>query len=308
MQLKQQPSPIGTSEKEARKHSIPANSGKTSATALVDVPTINVTNGADMPLGKTGLFRFEVAGHRFDYLWQPKPNAKRMFVLFSGDAKRTLYEPPVFQRWSWADHFPGHCLYVSDPMLHMSPDIGLAWYSGTESLDPLEVITRHVLKMLPQLNLVAADVTAYGSSGGGFAAIRLTTQHPDISAIAINPQTNIANYIYKTPDRYARICLKRPDRHRALADFPERMDLLSHVHTLRKRKLTLIQNRLDFHHYEDHYIPFCQAMGCSGEENLDEGNLRCVLFKHEGGHGKAETPEAFATALRILQRDSDQRG
>lgn len=308
MQLNDQSLLTGASEKLAGKRSIPTKSGKTSASTLGNIRTLDVTSGADFQLGETALFRCEVARQRYDYLWQPKPNATRLFVLFSGDAKRDLYEPPVFQRWSWADHFPGHCLYVSDPMLHMSPDIGLAWYSGTESVDPLEVITQHVLGILPQLGLVSADVTAYGSSGGGFAAIRLTTKHPDISAIAINPQTNIAKFAYKTPDLYARTCLNRSDRHRALADFPERMDLLSHVPTLKQRKLILIQNRLDLHHYDDHYTPFCRAMGCTGEENLTEGNLRRILFDHEGGHGKAETPEAFATALWILQSNLKQWG
>lgn len=280
---------------------IPEKAGKMSGNLMKDIETVDLSTGSRPPIAESVLLKCTFAGHRFDYLWRPKPNSKRLFVLFSGDAQRGRNEPPVFQRWSWAEHFPGHCLYVSDPMLHMAPDIGLAWYAGTDTLDPMEVIVRRIRAMLPLVGLTENDVTAYGSSGGGFAALRMTTQMPGASAISINPQINIADFERRSPDRYARTCLNREDRFAALADFPERMDLKTHVAKLKQRQLILIQNRLDVHHYEEHYMPFCKSMGASSHENLTHGKFRRILFDHEGGHGKAETPEVFATALQILQ-------
>lgn len=283
--------------------SIPKQSGKVSGTSLADLPRLNLNAGAQVSPSDTALLECVSGGHRFDYLWKPKPGAKRLFVLFSGDAMRKSYNPPVFQRWSWADHFPGHCLYVSDPMLYMSRDLGLTWYAGTADLDPMEVIIRRVQAMLPLVGLTAENVVAYGSSGGGFAALRMASMMEGATAIAINPQTNIAKYERRSPDRYAKICLKRADRHEALADFPMRMNLLCHADRLAQRRIIVIQNLMDTHHHSEHYLPFCAAMGATGDENRDTGTFRRILFSHEGGHGKAETPEAFTAALDILQAD-----
>ena len=282
---------------------IPNRSGKTSITALRDMPVMSLPTTNPFWLRRATLLKARVDGHPYDYLWSPKPGADRLFVLFSGDAQRKQNEPPVFQRWSWAPSFPGHCLYVSDPMLHMHPEMGLAWYAGTQDHDPLDVIISQVREMLPNLGLTASDVCAYGSSGGGFATLRMSAKFPGISAIAINPQTNIANYEMRSPDRYARVCLAREDRHQALADFQLRMDLLQHVEALAKQRVILIQNTLDQHHYEEHYTPFCRAMGADPEQNLDRGLFRRVLFADERGHGKAETPEAFEAAMTILAED-----
>lgn len=288
---------------ERPKIDIPKSSGKTSITALSEMPVIHLSTSMRPSSRKSALLKQTIEGHQYDYLWSPKEKADRLFVLFSGDAQRKQNNPPVFQRWSWAPSFSGHCLYVSDPMLHMNPDMGLAWYAGTEDHDPMERIIHQVRDMLSLLQLEPKDVCAYGSSGGGFAAIRMSAMFPGISAIAINPQINIANYEKSSPDRYARVCLKREDRYKALADFPLRMDLLQHVKALKQQRLIVIQNTLDTHHYDEHYKPFCSAMGANSKQNLDEGNFRRVLFSDERGHGKAETPEAFGAAMHILEND-----
>ncbi|MFN3525824.1 MAG: glycosyltransferase [Paracoccus sp. (in: a-proteobacteria)] len=273
---------------------------KTSSAALSEIAVVDLAV-QEPKSDVSSLMTETVGGHRFDYLWAPKPGAERIFVLFSGDAQREKNDPPVFQRWSWAPHFPGHCLYVSDPMLHMHPEMGLAWYAGTEDLDPLEPIIRRVLEMTRLTGLQARDVVAYGSSGGGFAALRMVAMLPEAAAVAINPQTNIVRFKWASPDFYARICLNQPDRDAAMAAFPHRLDLGKHVKELRKRRLVLIQNRVDTHHLNKHYIPFCREMGATPNENRDSGLFRRILFDHEGGHGRAETPEMFAAALDIVR-------
>lgn len=283
---------------------IPAQSGKTSGEILSDLPRYKLDANGLPPSLDSALWEANVDGYRFDYLWAPKPGAKRLFVLFSGDAQRSKNPPPVFQRWTWASHFPGHCLYVSDPMLHVHSEVSLAWYAGTDKLDPVEVIIRQIETLLPKLGLKVEDVCTYGSSGGGFAALRTAAKMPGISAITINPQTDIVRYERKSPDKFARLCLKRPDRDAAMADFPLRMSLMNHVDALRGRPIIYIQNELDTHHYEEHFKPFCKAMGADPKENLESGLFRRILFSHEGGHTKAETPEVFSVALDILQGDS----
>lgn len=265
------------------------------------MPVLDLSTGDHPSPDRTVLLKEIVDSHRYDYLWAPKEGSKRLFILFSGDAQRKKNNPPVFQRWSWAPNFPGHCLYVSDPMLHLHPDMGLAWYAGTQDHDPLEAIIRRVQGMLPILGLTPSEVWTYGSSGGGYAALRIASMFPEVSAIAINPQTNIANYEMRSPDHYAKVCLGRTNRHEALRDFPRRMDLSQHVAELRQRRVVLIQNKLDTHHYEEHYKPFCATMGEGDAQNLDSGLFRRILFAHDGGHTKAETPEVFEAVMNIVE-------
>lgn len=275
---------------------------KVSSVSLTGLPVVDMSFSS-FNLDEPTLLREKIGGHSFDYLWSPKAGAKRMFVLFSGDVKRGKNSPPVFQRWSWSSLFPGHCLYVSDPMIFMDPEIGLAWYSGTERLDPIEFIIRRIKAIAAQVRLSESSIIAYGSSGGGFAALRMSSMMNDISAVAINPQTNIAKFKWRSPDLYARVCLNRQDRYIALEDFPLRMDLLTHIENLKDRRIIIAQNRLDTHHLSEHFIPFCAKMGMPDSDNRTEGLFRRIIFEHKGGHGRAETPEVFSAIMKILESD-----
>lgn len=57
MQLNDQSLLTGASEKLAGKRSIPTKSGKTSASTLGTIRTLDVTSGLDFQLGETALFR-----------------------------------------------------------------------------------------------------------------------------------------------------------------------------------------------------------------------------------------------------------
>lgn len=38
-------------------------------------------------------------------------------------------------------------------------------------------------------------------------------------------------------------------------------------------------------------------------QTIRSETINIVLFEHEGGHGKAETPEAFAEAIRLISEN-----
>ena len=278
---------------------IPQFSGKTTLGDLDEIPRRPWTVDPQALAGPC-LMDFEEQGFRFDALWSPKPGAERLFVLFSGDALRSKNDPPVFQRWSWAPHFPGHCLYFSDPALYLADWLGLAWYAGTAGFDVLPPIARAIEAVLAAVGLGPDRAFAYGSSGGGFAALRLAAMMPGTGAVAINPQTVVPVYERKTTEMYLRLAFDR-GRKGALRHYPERLSLLELVPRLQQRRLIYIQNTLDPHHYEKHYLPFCAAMGAPPEANETEGGFRRLLFAHEKGHVKAETPAVFGRAMQIVQ-------
>lgn len=274
--------------------------GKTSLGRLGGIPRLAWPRGAAVATDGPSLLSFEERGFRFDCLFHPRPGADRLFVLFSGDAPRKRYDPPVFQRWTWAPYFPGSCLYVSDPSLHVSRRLGLAWYAGTEAFDPIPVIADRADGLAAGLGIAPGRIYSYGSSGGGYAALRLAAERPGMAAIAVNPQTCITRYDHYKADRYLRMCFAGRDRETALAEFPRRLSLLENVDALSRSRILLMQNRLDRHHYFNHYKPLCAAMGTDYNHDPKADPVHRIIFSHEDGHKAAETQDVFDAAMDLV--------
>jgi hypothetical protein len=286
---------------------VPESSGKTSAEQLTSLEKCELTSNVAIT-NQPKIYHSDNQGFRFDFLWHPREGSDRLFVLFSGDAMRNKFDPPLFQRWTWASNFPGHCLFVSDPSLYLDPSLGLAWYAGTSTFDPMPVIAETVASFASQFDIPPERVWTYGSSGGGFAAVRMLNYLDGAGAVAVNPQTSICAYERKSVERYLKICFNSRSRAQALSDFPQRISLIENSERLSDRKLIYVQNVLDQHHFTDHYLPFISAMGAVPiEDNTGDctphfyNNKFCsILFSHPGGHKKAETPEVFTKILRSI--------
>jgi hypothetical protein len=280
---------------------IPSQSGKTTLESLVGLPRSTLPEQGEVPKNRAELYYKEIEGFKFDLLWHPNKKHNRLFVLFSGDAMRSKNNPPVFQRWSWANFFPGNCLYISDPALYLDDRLGLAWYAGTDRFDPMLEIVKIVRSIADHLEISNEEIYSYGSSGGGFAALRMAAMMEGAGAIAVNPQTVVTNYAMKNTDRYLRLCFNGRDRDAAIRDFPERLSLIHYINILKHRKIIYIQNELDEHHYEYHYKPFCEAMNESYDINSTTGNFRRLIFSHADGHKKAETQDVFSSSMQIVE-------
>ena len=89
--------------------------------------------------------------------------------------------------------------------------MGLAWYVGTSDHDHFDVIGEIIVSFADKLGIKHKDIVSYGSSGGGFAAIRLSLFLPSITAIAINPQTEITQYERKNVEKYLEVCFEKKD-------------------------------------------------------------------------------------------------
>jgi len=279
---------------------IPKSAGKTDVLQLADLPKIDYS--VDKTLSeRRAIYGFEQDNFKYEFVLSQKAEpTDRIFVLFSGDAMRSKYDPPVFQRWSWADKFPGHCIYISDPTLHLSKHMGLAWYSGTAKHEPMQVISTLVREIADKLGVDPSKVVSYGSSGGGFAALRFTSFFPEAGAVAVNPQTDITKYEYKSVERYLKVCLKLEERQPALEKYPEKLSLLELSEKLGQARIVYIQNRMDEHHYIQHFLPFVQKMGLSEDAAYANDRFTTILFEHEGGHTKAETSEVFTKAMSVV--------
>ncbi|GHB41501.1 hypothetical protein GCM10007094_33680 [Pseudovibrio japonicus] len=281
--------------------SIPKYAGKVSGSTLSEIPKAE-WRAEDGPADKATLYHFSDEGFRYDCLWYPSEE-KRLFVLFCGDAIRSKYTLPVFNRWTWAPSFPGNCLYISDPSLYLEDTLGLAWYSGTKDYDPMPIIGRMASGIAESLGVAQDNIYSYGSSGGGFAALRFITTIPNSKAIAINPQTCVTSYHKGSVEKYLRICYGHTGRAEALAAYPKRLSIIENLDALGDRQILLAQNVQDTHHYEEHYKPLCEAMGVSHEHAPYNGPVHRLLFSNPEGHNAAESQSVFDTIMKLVRAD-----
>ena len=258
---------------------------KVSIDQLDDMPRFKYQEKEDLSSFHS-LYSFEDEGHNFDFIWCPKEKSNKLFVFFSGDALREKLNPPVFQRWKWADKFPGHCIFFSDPSLYLDDKLGLAWYSGTDNFDPLASISSFLLNLVNKKSINVDNIVSYGSSGGGFAALRLASFIEGINVVAINPQTNIVAYDNWAVERYLRVCYGGIDRAKAINDFSDKFNLLSNFNKERisRSNILYVQNRLDSHHMLEHYYPFSKE-----KFFLESSKYKELIFCDNKGHGVAES-------------------
>uniref|UniRef100_UPI001C9C4959 hypothetical protein n=1 Tax=Nesterenkonia massiliensis TaxID=1232429 RepID=UPI001C9C4959 len=113
---------------------------KTSISKLAHIPKLRWEGRFSIDLAQHAIYSHVAEDSLYEFIFAPKPQSKRLIVFFSGDARRTLFDPPVFQRWSWARKFPASCIYFSDPALHLRGDLGLGWYAGSAESDYLRGI------------------------------------------------------------------------------------------------------------------------------------------------------------------------
>ncbi|WP_439509878.1 hypothetical protein [Marinimicrobium koreense] len=278
---------------------VPRFSGKVGLTDLNDYCRVDF--GPMLACGDDDrvIFTREKNGLRYDFAFARKPKAKRLFVLFSGAASRKKLDPPVFQRWKWADRFPGHVLYVSDPALYEHEKLGLAWYIGVGNEDALPFIAETVSELATLLKIKSKRIVHYGSSGGGFASLRMLDFMPDATSVAINPQVTLAKYNQGLVNPYLKVCHNADSNTFDFVANSDRFDLLAHPKTTDYR-IVLVQNLMDKSHYSKHYSPYCRMLGMTPDKPGRKGRARTILFSHDRGHLQAETSDVFTQIMRAV--------
>lgn len=243
-----------------------------------------------------GLYTDHFEGEQYDFIFAPKPETKRLIVFFSGDARRTTFEPPVFQRWSWASKFPASCLYFSDPALYHHSNLGLAWYAGNSHGDYMEHITQITRSVAATVGATEDQVFSYGSSGGGFAALRFARYYEGLRVIAINPQTHLWNYPEKWTNRMARVAYGAGSLAGVPEDHQYKFSVLDPAVVEGARSIFLAQNEQDTDHYQNHYMPFTEFVRASGCTE----KLTSREFSDASGHAGAENQETFDEILKLV--------
>ncbi|EOR03423.1 DUF6270 domain-containing protein [Acinetobacter sp. ANC 3926] len=232
-------------------------------------------------------FKGDEDGYGFSaYLFQKK-ESKKLYVVFNGALNKDRQDAKVYHRWSWNSLFDGSVLYISDPTLFKYPETNLAWYIGDKNVQFQQILKDFILKVSKRMSLSPEQIILYGSSGGGFAALKLASIIGNgILAVAINPQVNVFNYIKNQVDDYLNICWEENDFNK-LKNRTE-FDVLSTICKSNCRVL-FIQNSKDEFHFKNHFIPFLEKFGIANSENYkslkqQSSRIRYMIYDHPSGH------------------------
>lgn len=227
-----------------------------------------------------------------------------LFILLCGAISRGVVTPPVFHRWSWAERFPGTVLAISDPTLMLSPEVELGWYIGSDQSDAMSSLARYVERVRELLGVPGHAVVAYGSSGGGFAALQLIGRRKQGVAVAINPQTDALIFPGDAVPTLLRTAFNGMSPQEVKAKHRDRFDVVDLWRSASpSANAVIVQNKRDRHHYESHYQRIASVLGLPIEVGVpsEEGPHTAFIYDDDSGHG----PEPDDLVAPIIEKAVD---
>lgn len=239
-------------------------------------------------------------GYEFHSYLYKKANANKLYVVLNGALAVDRKTAKTYQRWSWHPLFDGHVLYIADPTLFKHVDANLAWYIGDKDHQFHDFLGKFIQTIAAKTGIALDHVVLYGSSGGGFASLKLAGLiGQGITAVAINPQINVFLYNKNHVDHYLNVCWKDVSQE-ILHENPV-FDTLNGVSAADCRIL-FVQNLQDTFHYKNHFIPFLERFNIfspSIKSKMIEQNsrVRYMVYDHPSGHA-AEPKEMLPDIIK----------
>lgn len=228
-----------------------------------------------------------------------------LIVGLHGAVNRQTTRIPRFERLRSVMSMEGVSgMFFGDPSLYKSEDLQLSWYTGWDGFDGHQAVADWTVAAAKAIG--ATRIIFTGSSGGGFAALQISSLVPGSMAVAFNAQTDVAEYRvngegYGAQRTYAEVVWPSiAETFASTADIEnpawakpigERSSAVSRYSSPQKNYVFIIQNTDEFHH-EDHYLPFLAA--ASTGSNRDR--LRTKLYQG----GVVHNPPAQAIFEEVL--------
>ena len=239
-----------------------------------------------------------------DTLFIPN-NSETLIVALHGALVRKDVELPRFEWLGTLRNRPENLLFIADTTLTLSPELTLGWYIGTSDDDLTLKIARYI-KHVQDLRGIRR-VILLGSSGGGFAALALTTLLDDSIAIAFTPQTNVFDF---TPGhtnnllKYVFPDFSDPEKLSLIA--PERFSLVERYKMSDQlNRFIYFQNLGDIEHHLKHKKPFAESLGVRlpNGRTFDQAG-KFISVEHGRGHVRppsAEVPKLISQAMEMME-------
>lgn len=214
-----------------------------------------------------GVSTIEYGDHPLDLLIRYRGSSTTV-VTFHAALSSRVRSIPYFPAQRLVEATGANHVAVADPSLRVGSCLKLAWYAGNaeQSLQAeLPDILRHILD-----SHRCENVVFFGPSGGGFAALYYSHAFSDSAAVAVNPQTIIANYASEAVHQYGQLAFRAQDLIDTMKTLPERItwDLRDVYAPEHRNHVFYVQNSRDHSHVRLHLRPFLEHLPTSPRVHL----------------------------------------
>lgn len=159
-----------------------------------DAPVSHVTS-LDAVSSELGVSRYRIRlqdSSLLDFLLR-RTDSEELIVSLHGATDRLKYSLPRFEWYGTLTSMRSSALFLADPALYSHPDIQLGWYLGTRNFDLHAYLADMVQTVAGKIG--ARRIVISGLSGGGFAALQVSSMIPGSTALVYNPRTEIPIYV-----------------------------------------------------------------------------------------------------------------
>lgn len=228
------------------------------------------------------LFASGFGAHR-EFFFQDNSDWSKILIFFNGAVSPSQRRNGhVYQRWTWAEMFRHPVVIISDPSTYGEKGLNLGWYVGrrddpylSSALDKIDAVIRR--------REPAPEIVAFGSSAGGFAALRGLQLGYFDTAIVVNPQTDIELYPVKNPMRRFLDWYGSSQNFAPQAEDRKRLSLieLGFNDARNEAQIIYVQNTADHIHLTQHMVPYEAAV----QAQTTQVRFVPILFNNPGiGH------------------------
>lgn len=221
-------------------------------------------------------------------LYIENQGAPTTLVSFHAALGGSSLKPPIFTGRAISAGSGMNRIFVSDPGLLASDDLGLAWYLGTNTLNLTGLLSEAIREI--QARMGGKHLAFFGMSGGGFAALNYSHEFPGSLAVPVNPQTRILDYAEVHWDAMAKACFGATDtaQSRVVLESHPRADQRSLYASGYSNSVIYVQNTADAH-VSTQLLPWFEA--------IDWHHDAMVLF---GDWGKGHVPPPAAVLKKLI--------
>jgi hypothetical protein len=188
------------------------------------------------------------------------PNRDCIVISFHGSIDRSKRPVPAFNH-SLAEETGLASIAVADPVLQRHPSLTNGWYLGDRHMDPLERLVEVIVELCAGRD--DFRFVTLGSSGGGYAALKVATQLPRSMCLAVNPQTDPRRHHGRAWGRYVDEVWNGsvPER------IGERLEVADCWNSSSLSGVAIIlQEASDWHHVKDHLAISLSRVGSQSNQ------------------------------------------
>lgn len=205
----------------------------------------------------------------FDWAFE-EASSDCVLVTFSAAMPATGQTYPMFSGLSIARSLGVEWLGFSDPFYGISSDFGTSWHLGTEKINGTLLIRTVLNKLLGEKK----KLIFFGASAGGYAALYYSYLYPSSSVMVLNPRISLTRPPIRF-SRYSSVAHPGADPESLVAKLDH--DICSLYSIPVGNRVIYIQNTQDPEYFNNHYVPFREAVG-------DGAGVEYVLGDFGEGH------------------------